>query len=225
MSVGGWIAIACTASLILVAVIAGFIDGQSLLSALNQNARPFAAIAVGIVLGVCLGTLPGEARMTVLSSGVAILALAGAAIVAVLLGQPADGRVSPYFIYYDSALPAMATAVFLALVISRRDGGWRARLVMAAAALISLASFRLTVWIAAAGALGIAVVLVRNRVQTFRRLAVATLVLTAVLIVVPGLGGDVHDRVVGASSASDTLADPPDAGGSKRGGRWHRKRK
>lgn len=211
----GRLALGVIAALGCLSIVIGFIDGQSLFSAINQNARPFVVLAVGLVLGVGLGMLRGEERAATYASSVALVGLAAAVGLSVAMGHAADARVSPYFVFYDAALPAAAMAIFLALLGTRRRPDWRQVLVMAATLLIVVASFRLTVWAAAAVTIAIAVLLSRQRLISVRRLAVATAGLAVLLVVTPGLATDVSARLFGASSgrpAQATGSAPAEAG-------------
>jgi O-antigen ligase len=110
----------------------------------------------------------------------------------------ADPRVSRYFTYSDSALPAVAAAVFLALLARKWRRDWRPMVVAAACLVIVVIGFRRGVWIGAAAALAIVLLVAPGRRLLLVRLAFATVGLMAMLLVLPGMAADVHDRLVGA---------------------------
>ena len=202
------------ATLILLALVAGFVDGQGLLSAINQNARPFIACAVGLVIGLGLRRLPGEERTTEAVAGIVLVGLTVIGVVAAAFGKTVDPRVSRYFIYYDSALPALGVVVFLALVTGRSHRDWRSIVVMAACLVLVLISFRRAVWLAATVPLAATLLLVSSRLHTLRRLAVATAGLLAALVIVPGLARDLQARLFGAPASAEAAPSPGPRGGT-----------
>lgn len=193
-----WVAIGLIVGLALVMIVAGLIDGQSLFSAINQNARPCFAVFAGVVVGVGLRTLPpDESRRIVWITAVTMIALAVGAFVMAIFDLPADGRVSRFYVYGDSALPALAVAIVFALVVTRRRWDWRLGLVTAASLVIVVFSFRRGVWLSAAFPVLAALVLFSARLRSARRIAVGLAALAVFVIAVPGLGADVTTRLVG----------------------------
>jgi hypothetical protein len=195
-----WIVLGIVCALASVMAVAGFIDGQGLFSAVNQNARPCVACVAGLVIGVTLRFMPAESRAATYVAAVTVVGLALAAAIAVPLGWSADARVSPYFVYYDSALPALAVAVFLALVASVSRLDWRAVVVMAACLLIVVFSFRRAVWLATSVPIAAILLLAAGRLRSSRRLLVAAAGLALFVVIMPGLAVDVRARLVGAPS-------------------------
>jgi O-Antigen ligase len=191
------------AALVLLAIVAGLMTGQSLPSAINQNARPFIVCGVGVAIGLSLRALPGEERLTAYFSGITMVGLAGAAGLAVALGLPADARVSPYFIYYDAALPALAAATLLAVAAGDWRYDWKRILLMAACLIILVASFRRAVWVSAAVPFAAVLLLTGRRARTLGRLAFAAAGLLAMLAVTPGLAADVYARLTGMPASHD----------------------
>lgn len=199
LTAAGKIALGIAAALVIVTGIVALIHGASLLSAFNQHSRPFALLLFGVLLGLMLHVLPREVRMVQAGTAAAFYALLALAVVAVAVGWSADPRISSYFLFYASALPAVASALLLALLL----GDWGdARLVMAtvafAAVIITLTSFRRNVWLAAAAVLLIAVLVHRARRAILRRIGFMTVGLSLVLLVWPGLRAAVSERVLGA---------------------------
>jgi hypothetical protein len=207
-------------ALILLSIGSGLVHGQSIPSAINQNARPFLLLAIGLLVGLAGSTRPNQLRTVKLGAGLALGGLMLAAIVAVGLGQSADRRVSRYFIFYDSALSAIAAAVFLALLLHVWSYDWRPTLVMAVAAGLVVTSFRLTIWVASAVVLGLAWLLTPERTRTARRLGLAVAGLLVVLAVAPGLASDVGARLTGVAVASGNgdVATPGPRGNTTSGG-------
>jgi O-antigen ligase len=214
------VALALLSGLVLLTTIVGLNDGQSLASAINQNARPFIACAVGLAVGLGVAGLPGEERFSARTAGVALVLMATAGVAAVPLGWSADPRVSPYFIFLDSALPTFAGAAFLALIMSGRLRDWRTILVVSASLVIVLLSFRRAVWLAIAIPVVLGLLLIRNRRRMVVRLVIAALGLGVVVAVAPGLRADVYVRLTGgpASHVVNGVANPSAPAGSGGGG-------
>ena len=201
-----WLLLGCLSALALLTFVVGILYGQSVFSAANQNSRNFALAAMGVLAGLLIMVFPEEIKAVKLAvvSGLGILVIA--AVFAVATGQAADDRVSRYFTYYDSALPAVATAVFGALLVSRSRLTWPAGLTMGLSLTLVLIGFRLTIWLAAFVVLALAVLLSRWWTAIGRRSAISAVALVACLLILPGMLSDVTGRVSGASSAAPAAA-------------------
>jgi O-antigen ligase len=195
-----WVATALIAGLALVMIVAGLIDGQSLFSAINQNARPCFVVFAGVVVGLGLRTASrDELRRTAWVTAAMMIALALAAFVVAIMNRPADSRVSQFYIYADSALPALAVAIVFALVLTRRRWDWRSAVVVTACMVIVVFSFRRGVWLSATFPLVAIFLLFGGRLRSARRLAIVLAATVAFVAAVPGLGADVSTRLVGGA--------------------------
>jgi O-Antigen ligase len=201
-----WLLLGCLGALALLAFVLGIIYGQSVFSAANQNSRNFVVAAIGIVIGLLIMEFPEEIRAVKLAAVSGLGLLVVAAVFAVATGQAADDRVSRYFTYYDSALPAVATAVLGALLVSRSRLTWPAGLAMGLSLTLVLIGFRLTIWLATFVVLAFAVLLSREWTAIARRSAVSALALVACVLVLPGMRSDITSRVLGASSAAPAVS-------------------
>ncbi|MFR9775979.1 O-antigen ligase family protein [Micromonospora sp. MS34] len=206
-------------ALVLVSSGVGLLHGQSVVSAVNQNARPFVMLVLGLVVGVSLRRLRREWRPLTVAVGVALVALVVAAAVAIPLGEAADDRLSSYFVYYDSALPAIAAAVLIGVLGDKEwRWDWRHLSVVAAAPLLVLISFRRSVWLAALAALVVVVVLTWRRWRPVTlQLAFAAVVVAVVVLAAPGFAADLGLRSVGSfaiGSAEPSASAKPSAGGA-----------
>ncbi|MET8082933.1 hypothetical protein [Micromonospora sp. NPDC005237] len=204
--------------LIVLAVGSGLFHGQSAFSAVNQNARPFVLLVLGLFIGMSFRWLRDDQRVTGATVWAALVGLLVAAAVAIPLGEAADDRLSAYFIYYDSALPAIAAAVFIGML---GDNGWRwdwRHMVLAASTpLLILISFRRSVWVAALVALVVVLVLTWRRWQRMiRQFGFAALVVAVVVLAAPGFAADLGLRSAGsfdlASGAPSPSAKPSVSG-------------
>ncbi|WP_432835558.1 O-antigen ligase family protein [Dactylosporangium sp. CA-092794] len=215
-----WWLLGCLAALAALAFVLGIVYGQSVFSAANQNSRNFVVAAMAVVIGLLVMEFPEEIKAVKIAalSGLGILVIAAA--YAVATGQAADERVSRYFTYYDSALPAVATAVFGALLISRSRLLWPAALAMGLSLVLLLIGFRLTIWLATLIVLAFSVLLSREWKAIVRRSALSAVVLAVCILVLPGMRSDITNRVIGASSAAPAASKPtptPDTrGGASR---------
>jgi hypothetical protein len=203
-----WWLLGCLGALALLAFILGIANDQSIFSAVNQNSRNFVTVALGVAMGLLIMAFPEEIKSVAIASVCGLGLLVVVAGYAVATGQAADERVSRYFTYYDSALPAVATAIFGALLIGRSRLTWPARVAMGFSLALIVIGFRLTIWATAVAVLVLAVLLSRLWVITGRRIAISVVVLLAVVLVLPGMRTDITSRVVGASSAATTVAGP-----------------
>ncbi|MEU5912802.1 hypothetical protein [Micromonospora sp. NPDC047527] len=186
--------------LVVLAVVSGLIHGQSLFSAVNQNARPFVLLVLGLVIGMSLRWLRDDQRSVRMTVWAALTGLLVAAAIAIPLGETADDRLSAYFIYYDSALPAIAAAVFIGVLGDNRwRWDWRYMTLAAATPLLILISFRRSVWVAAVAALVAVVVFTWQRWRPMiRQFGFAVLVAAVVVLAAPGFAGDLGLRSVGS---------------------------
>jgi O-antigen ligase len=126
-----------------------------------------------------------------------IAALGG--IAAMMLGQAVDPRISQYFVFYDSALPAVAGAVVVAILLSHRVSAVSC-LVATIAAFVVLVSFRRSAWLALVAVVCLVIILNRSlRSTVARRSVVATSALGVTLVVVPDLANAVFERIAGAA--------------------------
>jgi O-antigen ligase len=212
------------AGLILLTVVVGLAHGQSLFSAANQNARPFVLLALGIIIGWSLRKLPDERTPLKAGAAISLSALLVAAAIAIPLGGSADLNVSRYFIYYDSALPTVAGAVFLALLVEpgRRWDRWRLVLLVVTPLLV-LVSFRRSVWLAAAIAFVVVVALAWIRWRNIAwRLGLASIILLAVVLPAPGFAADLGLRSAATlpvtANAATTKPSSQESAGTKPAG-------
>ncbi|MBM7492788.1 hypothetical protein JOD64_004010 [Micromonospora luteifusca] len=210
----GGVLLGLAVALVALAAVSGLIHGQSVFSAVNQNARPFVLLVLGLVLGLSLRVLRDDWRRFAVTIGAALAALLIGAAVAIRLGEIADDRLSDYFVYYDSALPAIAVAAFLGTLGDRGwRWDWRHMLVAVAGPLLILFSFRRSVWLAAV-AVGV-VVLVLSWARwkpVLQQLTFAGLVVAVVVLAAPGLAADVGLRSLGSFGTGS--ADDPATGGA-----------
>ncbi|MEU0550735.1 hypothetical protein [Micromonospora sp. NPDC005979] len=198
------------AGLIVLAVGSGLVHGQSVFSAVNQNARPFVLLALGLLIGLSFRWLRDDQRITTPTVWAALVGLLVAAAVAIPLGEAADDRLSAYFVYYDSALPAIAAAVFIGML---GDNGWRwdwRHMTLAAVTpLLILISFRRSVWVAALVALVVVLVLTWRRWQRMiRQFGFAALVVAVVVLAAPGFAADLGLRSAGSFDLADGAPSP-----------------
>ncbi|MEO3770023.1 hypothetical protein [Micromonospora sp. B9E7] len=210
----GGVLLGLAVALVALAAVSGLIHGQSVFSAVNQNARPFVLLVLGLVLGLSLRVLGDDWRRFGVLVGAALTALLISAAVAIRLGAVADDRLSDYFVYYDSALPAIAVAAFLGTL---GDRGWRwdwqHMVVAVAGPLLLLFSFRRSVWLAAVAVGVVVLVLTWARWKPMlKQLTFAGLVVAVVVLAAPGLAADVGLRSVGSFGTGS--ADDRPSGGS-----------
>ncbi len=197
----------------------GLLHGQSPFSAVNQNSRPFVMLVLGLVIGTSLWRLRSERISLRPTVGAALVVLLVAAAVAIPLGETADDRLSAYFVYYDSALPAIAAAVLIGVLGgSEWRWDWQHLSVVAATPLLVLISFRRSVWLAALVALVVVLVLTWRRWRLMvRQLAFAAVVVAVVVSAAPGFAADLGLRSVGSFAAGDAApsasAKPSASGG------------
>ncbi|WBB70635.1 O-antigen ligase family protein [Micromonospora sp. WMMD812] len=209
----GGLLLGVAVALVVVSVGSGLLHGQSVFSAVNQNARPFVLLVLGLLIGMSLRWLRDDQRSLRMTVGAVLAALLVAAAVAIPLGETADDRLSAYFVYYDSALPAIAAAVFIGLL--GHDGwrwDWRHVTVLATTPLLVLISFRRSVWLAAFAAFVVVLVLTWRRWRRMtRQLAVAALVVAVIVLAAPGFAADLGLRSVGSFDLGngDTTASKP----------------
>ncbi|MFI7430430.1 hypothetical protein ACIBPB_25845 [Micromonospora sp. NPDC049836] len=214
----GGLLLGLAAALVVVSSGVGLLAGQSVFSAVNQNSRPFVLLLLGLAVGLSMGRLRDDRTSLRPAVGAALVGLLVAAAVAIPLGEIADDRLSAYFVYYDSALPAIAAAVLIGLL---GQGGWRwdwrHLSVTAAAPLLVLISFRRSVWLAAVVALVVVLVLTWRRWRLIaRQLAFAAAVVAVVVFAAPGFAADLGLRSVGSFTAGTAEPAPnatPSAGG------------
>jgi O-Antigen ligase len=207
----GWLdltLIGSVGALVVLTIGVGLGDGQSVFSAVNQNARPFILLGLGIVVGFSLRRLPEERTPLMVAAAVGLVALLVAAAFAIPTGGSADARLSRYFIFYDSALPAFAAAVFLALLTDRtRRWDWRHLVLLTATPLLVLISFRRSVWLAAALVLVVVVALGWTRWRMIvSRGGLAVAVVAVAVLAAPGFAADIGQR---GAATLPVSADPP----------------
>ncbi|MGN9778721.1 hypothetical protein ACTMS0_23615 [Micromonospora sp. H33] len=194
----GGVLLGLAGALVLLAVGSGLVHGQSVFSAVNQNARPFVLLVLGLVTGMSLRWLPDDQKWLARAAGGALVGLLVAAAIAIPLGEIADDRLSAYFVFYDSALPAIAAAVFLGMLGGWR-WDWRHMSVAVAAPLLVVFSFRRSVWLAVLVVLVAVLVVAWSRWRPMiQQLAFAGLVVTVVVFSAPGLAADIGLRSVGS---------------------------
>ncbi|MGR6317650.1 O-antigen ligase family protein [Micromonospora soli] len=188
------------AALVVLASGSGLLHGQSVFSAVNQNARPFILLVLGLVVGLSLRRLRDDQRSLRGAVGVALTGLLVAAAIAIPFGEIADDRLSRYFVYYDSAFPAIAAAVFIGMLGGGgRRWDWRHLGVLVAAPLLVLISFRRSVWLAALAALVVVFVLTWPRwKRMIGQFGFAVLVVAAVVFAAPGFAADLGLRSAGS---------------------------
>ncbi|WP_433083522.1 hypothetical protein ACQP1P_04975 [Dactylosporangium sp. CA-052675] len=204
-----WVLLGILAALAVLAFALGIVYGQSAFSAANQNSRNFVAVALGVAIGLLIVAFPEEIRAVQVAAVTGLGVLVLAAAYAVATGQAADDRVSRYFTYYDSALPAVAIAVFGALLVARSRLTRLAGLAMGLSVTLVLIGFRVTIWLAAAVVLVLVVVLSREWTAVARRAAISALALGLGILILPGMRSDITERLVGASSVAPSVAPTP----------------
>ncbi|MEV0427134.1 hypothetical protein [Micromonospora sp. NPDC050495] len=216
-SLGGTL-LGLAVALVVLASGSGLLHGQSVFSAVNQNARPFILLVLGLVVGLSLRRLRDDQRSLRAAVVVALTGLLVAAAVAIPLGEIADDRLSDYFVYYDSALPAVAAAVFIGMLgtgAGRRN--WRHLGVLVAALLLVLISFRRSVWLAALAALVVVFVLAWPRWKPMiRQFGLAVLVVAAVVFAAPGFAADLGLRSAGSFELASSGPSPTGAPATSR---------
>ncbi|WP_167454780.1 O-antigen ligase family protein [Micromonospora arborensis] len=200
----GSVLLGLASALVALAAGSGLVHGQSVFSAVNQNARPFVLLVMGLVLGLSLRMLRDDRRSFAVMIGAGLAALLVGAAVAIRLGEVADDRLSDYFVYYDSALPAIAVAAFGGMLGDRGwRWDWRHMVVAVAGPLLILFSFRRSVWLAAVVVGVVAFVLSWARWRLMlKQLTFAGLMVAVVVLAAPGLAADVGLRSVGSFETS-----------------------
>lgn len=160
--------------------------GVGLLAAANQYGRPFMLATFSYLVGATVPAQPGGWRTVSRCAGAAVVLLALAGVLLAVAGAGIDLSGHPILIFYDSALPAAAGALLLALLL-RPDA--RHRALTLAALVIVLLSFRRNVWVAMLVALIIAVaVSVQGRTRLLARLGGGLCILVAlVAVAAPGV--------------------------------------
>jgi len=205
---------------VVVAVGIGLVHGQPILSAANQNARPYVLLCLGVLVGFGLRDSPRERQRLVLVVVSALSVLVLAAIVSIVVGSSADSRVSRYFIYYDSALAAVGAAVFIGLV-SAAGWRWDARRVGFAVALVILVivSFRRSIWIAGGVTLAVTIVAtwwsagrprmlgLRRSADSLARVGAAGALAAVIVMACPGFAADVGLRSATVLPADSVQVD------------------
>ncbi|MFU8852581.1 hypothetical protein ACNAW0_16565 [Micromonospora sp. SL1-18] len=211
-SVGGAL-LGLAAALVVLAGGSGLLHGQSPFSAVNQNARAFILLVLGLVIGMSMRRLQDDQRSLRVTVGVALAGLLVAAAIAIPLGEIADDRLSSYFVYYDSALPAIAAAVFIGMLGA---GGWRWDWryvgVLVATPLLVLISFRRSVWIAALLALVVVLAFTWPRwKRMLRQFAFAVAAVAVVVFAAPGFAADLGLRSAGSFELASGGPSPSNA--------------
>jgi O-antigen ligase len=204
----GTAVIAIVIALAVWAVALGLDATGFLFGATNQEARPFLLVAFGFVVG--LG-LPGEGRttkITTICSGAALIVLAALSAIALVGGAASIALNAYYTPFYDSALPAAAGAVALALLFYRGHSAWWTRVIVFIAAVeIVVISLRRNVWLAAAAVLLLGLVAAHGRGQAARRIVGAVLILVPLLISLPAataaLASRLYDTLYALSDDTD----------------------
>jgi hypothetical protein len=189
--------------LILLSFGTGVLQGQSVFSAVNQNSRSFVLLALGCLAGITLRGLKDEPKSLRGTVGLGLIFLAVAASVAIPFGEGADDRISAYFIYYDSALPAVAAAVLIAILgMPGHDWGKLEVALLLTAPFLILISFRRSVWLAAAVVFVLSVVLMQWRrfARLSARMMLATVATALIVLASPGFAADLGQR-----SGADSL--------------------
>ncbi|MGH2914686.1 MAG: O-antigen ligase family protein [Solirubrobacteraceae bacterium] len=165
-----------------------WLDGESLTSAVNQDAR----FALLFVLAFVVGASAQRRRqwrahaIGVMQGLFTVMALIGAYLAATGQGQAQTGL---DIIFYDAALGAVAGAVVLAVALAPRQARtWQVWWLGAAALIVVVLSARRNVWAAMIVALLVGVAVARDRVRlVLRGLAVVAAILIAVAIFAPSV--------------------------------------
>ncbi|SBT55144.1 O-antigen ligase family protein [Micromonospora narathiwatensis] len=207
----GGVLLGVAAALVVLSVVSGLVHGQSPFSAVNQNARPFVLLLLGLIIGMSLRLLQDDRKSLEVTVGAALCVLLAAAAIAIPLGEIADDRLSDYFVYYDSALPAIAAAVFIGVLGDDRwRWDWRHLSVVAAAPLLVLISFRRSVWLAALAAFVVVLVLTWQRwKRVARQLAFVVPALAVIVFAAPGFAADLGLRSAGSFELSSSPSGTP----------------
>jgi O-antigen ligase len=183
-------------ALAAIAAFAGLYSRGSLMNAVNQGSRPFLLIACGLLVGLAFHELPSEPQATTKTAVGALLGLAAVGTVTIASGRAGSIGGANYFAFYDAALPAVAAAVVLALLVYPHQEGSKVRMVVGIAALaIVIISFRRNVWVAAVVVLVVALLLARGRGKLTGRLLVAVAALVPVAFLLPGLATSAGTRI------------------------------
>jgi hypothetical protein len=165
-----------------------YLQGTSLLTAVGQAARPYILIALAFVCASTVDRQPGGMKLVgyVAAASLLLLCLAGATIAVLGRGASLDGR--NILVYYDAALPAVAGAAVMGGLLTRGDERVKTLLMMAAM-IIVLLSFRRNVWLAMIVA-GLFILVYRRRLPwrgLAKGLAWSACLYVCAVLVVPGV--------------------------------------
>jgi O-antigen ligase len=192
------LAILFASLLVMLSTVLSLYAGLAPFSALNQTARPFILLLLSIILGATFNSPKSGANDIRRAAVLGIVVLVGVASLALARGESVDAAVSPFFIFYDSALAAAAAAILLGIMISR---GMRVRgeFIVAVACLIIVAlSFRRNVWISFVVALIACLMVGRLGRSALKRLGVGVAGLALLAVLVPAVREAALERVADA---------------------------
>jgi O-antigen ligase len=162
----------------------------------NQYGRPYVLAFAGLVLAGTTARQPGGWQTVVAVAGVSLVVVAVVGTVLFVTGgvslEP-DGSLA---VFYDSALPALAGAVFLAVLLGLADGRWKWAILIASGLIVVL-SGRRNVWAGLVVAIVIVLIVRRRRVLTALRVVSSLGALAAVLVLSsPNLAYATADRLL-----------------------------
>lgn len=192
----------------LVVGLTAFTHSLGPLTVMGQSLRPYTLATAAIVLGLTTDRQPGGWPAVARYAGVGLVITAAAGMLLLATGRAAlalDGS-SPLF--YDSALPAIAGAVFLTILFQPAERHWRLTM-LATTSFIVLLSGRRNVWLAMMVALVVMLMVRRGRAKNLARLALGCgLLAGAVFLINPGVLGAMSQRLLSSiTTVSGTAAE------------------
>lgn len=194
---------------LLIGIAAGFHD-LGPLSILGQSERPLILAGAAMVLSLTTRYQPGGWAAVTKAAGAAMLVIAAAGMFLLASGRVSLALDGSTPLFYDSALPAVAGAVFLTLLLRPAERRWRL-LLLAATGFIVLLSGRRNVWVAMFVALVVLLVVRSGRAKNLVRLAVGGgLIVGLVVLITPGvlgvMGQRLQDSINTASGSADEVS-------------------
>lgn len=189
---------------ILVIVVLTVLQGGSALSALGQYCRPLILASCGLLIASSTPYQPGGWKSAVNAGAVSMGLVAFGGLLLLVTGRAAGFIGGSLSIFYDSALPALASAVLLALLMTGKWKSW----VTPAPTIIILLSGRRSVWIAFIITLIIILILCPGRIKSARQLAIfASLIFILSAFLFPSVMNDVGARIVASISTAQGSGD------------------
>ena len=173
-----------------------WLDGTSLTSAINQDAR------FAILFGGCfaIGTFAAFSRDW-MKNAVPVLqwVLTGMALIGMYLAATGQGQgqTGTTIIFYDSAMGAIAGAAVLAAILTpAAERNWRTWWLAGAGLIVVVLAARRNVWAAMAVALLLGLTVARNRARLALRIAAGVAVaLIALAVIAPSLLNEIGHQL------------------------------